>query len=231
MRLCSLLLSLAFTSSAPAFAQGPTNVTAEHVSGPAAASTAEDPAAASAPATREEVRPARPAPTPLVLPASPEAHHVAYAEAFRILSEDNPCSRFFGGAGYALDVLNRMAARMRARPLGDPTTCVVMRGDYTIIKEGRTGGTFRVFEEVTVNSAGPLSFTPPPATLKMTVGSFPARTKRGWVLVLLHEVGHLVRGPQGRWLLPNDGGDELLSRRNTRLVESHCLGQLTSIRE
>lgn len=232
MRLCSLLLALAFAPAAPAFAQGLTTGAAERAALDAAdLIIPEHSAPAAPPAPREEVRFVLPAPTPLPLAASPEAHHVAYAEAFRILSEENGCSRFFGGAGRALDVLNRMAARMRPRDLGDPATCIVMRGDYTVVREGRTGATFRVFDEVTVNSNGPVSLAPPPATIKMNVGSFSARTRRGWVLVLLHEVGHLVQGPQGRWLLPNDGGDAALSRRNTRLVERHCREQLKTIRE
>jgi hypothetical protein len=42
-------------------------------------------------------------------------------------------------------------------------------------------------------------------------------------------MGHLIRGQDG-WLLPNDGGDAALSDRNTRTVESRCLGQLLALR-
>jgi hypothetical protein len=48
--------------------------------------------------------------------------------------------------------------------------------------------------------------------------------------MLLHELGHLIRGPAG-WLLPNDGGDAALSDRNTRTVESRCSEQLLALYE
>ncbi|HYO63881.1 MAG TPA: hypothetical protein VER08_09640 [Pyrinomonadaceae bacterium] len=246
MRLRSLLLALAFAHPAPALAQGViaqvsdalvqaaercdvTPADTDEPSTPAATSPA--PSAPPAPSAEEARATIVPAPTPLAVAASTDAHYVAYAEAFRILAADNECSRFFGGPAAAVEVLNRTVERMKARPLPEPETCVKMRGDYTLIRNSRTGAVFRVFDEVTVNTAGPVSHTPPHAARRMTVGSFPAHTKPGWVLILLHEVGHLVRQRDGRWLLPNDGGDPRLSQLNTRRVEAHCLKQLNALRD
>lgn len=186
---------------------------------------------ADAPATEprpEEVR-AAPSPTPLALAhGSPAAHHVAYLEAFRILGGDNACSRFFGGPA-SLEVLNLLLLRMRAGSFRDRAVAVRMRGDYTLFRNNATGASFRLFDEVTVNNSGPLSRIP--AVSKLTVGSFPAGTKRSWVLILLHELGHLVRGADGGWLLPNDGRDPLLSEQNTRLVETRCAEQLNALKD
>ncbi|HYP53984.1 MAG TPA: hypothetical protein VEQ42_10620 [Pyrinomonadaceae bacterium] len=249
MRLRSLFLVLAFAAPAPALAQEvPAQVSGANVrpdgrrdSAPAVPpelsdttlTTAATPEAASPSEPRPEEARVRvaPVPTPLPLAASADAHHVAYAEAFRILSADNECSRFFGGAAAAVEVLNRTVERMRPRPLPEPSTCVKMRGQYTVIKNTQTGAVFRVFDEVTVNSEGPVSHAPSRAARRMAVGSFPAHTKPGWVLILLHEVGHLVQKEGGGWLLPNDGDDARLSQLNTKRVEANCLKQLNALRD
>ncbi len=45
--------------------------------------------------------------------------------------------------------------------------------------------------------------------------------------MLLHELGHLIPGKDKNWLLPNDGGDAILSTRNSRTVENHCEEQIS----
>ena len=230
MRLRCLFLALAFAPLAEAFAQPsemPGALAFERREVLMTDTTAEAPATEPRP---EEVRPAPlPAPTPLPLAVvSAAPHHVAYLEAFRILAGDNACSHFFGGAR-SLDALTMMTERMRARSYGDRTIAVRMRGDYTLYRNNTTGASYRLFDEVTVNSSGPLSRIP--AVAKLNVGSFPAGTKRAWVLILLHELGHLVRTRDGGWLLPNDGDDPRLSDRNTRLVESRCAAQLGALRD
>jgi len=47
--------------------------------------------------------------------------------------------------------------------------------------------------------------------------------------MFLHELGHLLQGQSGDWLLPDDGGDEVLSRDNTRKIESVCGDQIKNL--
>ncbi|HEV2763190.1 MAG TPA: hypothetical protein VGV38_09360, partial [Pyrinomonadaceae bacterium] len=153
-------------------------------------------------------------------------HHVAYREAFRILADDNECSRFFGGWP-SLQALTLMTERMRSEALSNNAVGVRMSGYVTVFQNNLTGARFRIFEKVSVNSSGPLSRIP--SARKLWVGRFPAGTKPAWVLILLHELGHLVRGADDKPLLPNDGGDPDQSDLNTRLVEARCDAQLNAV--
>jgi hypothetical protein len=71
---------------------------------------------------------------------------------------------------------------------------------------------------------------PSPSGPRFQVGRFPAASRPARALMLLHELGHLIRGSEG-WLLQPDGGDAVLSDRNTRTVESRCKEQLLALRE
>jgi hypothetical protein len=46
------------------------------------------------------------------------------------------------------------------------------------------------------------------------------------VLMLLHELAHLVKGQNGSWLIPDDGNSPALSAQNTALIESQCKVQI-----
>lgn len=179
---------------------------------------------------REAAPPAAVAPQPTPLDAEELVVGRAYEDVFRALREDNSCSRFFGGPRVAVTVLNEFARRIRRRTLGAGDLGLVMSGDYTSYKDGRSGAAYRLFDEAAVNSNGPFFVVPPPSGARFQVGRFPAATRPAKALMLLHELGHLIRGPSG-WLLPNDGRDAALSDRNTRTVESRCLDQLLALRE
>ena len=47
--------------------------------------------------------------------------------------------------------------------------------------------------------------------------------------MFLHELGHMVKGESGAWLLPDDGKDESQSRDNTRKVEDVCAEQIKNL--
>jgi hypothetical protein len=175
---------------------------------------------------------ARPVPVPTPLDTSVERLMDArtYADVFRVLKEDNSCSRFFGGPARAVTAFNEFARRLRSAPLGAGDVAIRMRGDYTTYHDGLTGASYRIFDEETVNSNGPfLNRALTPSTARARVGRFQAPTRQARALTLLHELGHLLQGADGKWLLPNDGGDPALSERNTRTVESHCVGQLLTL--
>lgn len=61
------------------------------------------------------------------------------------------------------------------------------------------------------------------------VGTFQANTREVRVLMLLHELGHVVKTDEGKWVLPDDGDDSELSRKNTRTVESVCGGEIRNL--
>jgi hypothetical protein len=171
---------------------------------------------------------AAPLPAPQLHPPAGLADADSYADAFRVLREDSSCSRFYGGPRLALTVLNSLALQLRRRSLGPGPVGVSMSGDYTVYRDGAAGGTYRLFEEAFINADGPfLLRVSMPHAPRMQIGRFPAETRQAKVLLLLHEMGHLVRAPVGDgWLLPDDGGDSRLSERNTQAVESQCLKQL-----
>jgi hypothetical protein len=173
---------------------------------------------------------AAPAPTPLDLSSKEVADKPSYRDVYRVLREDNECSSFFGGARLAVTVFNELARQLRPRRLGEGALGVVMTGQYTNYLDVSTGQAYRIFEKASLNSDGPFRAKGAQGTkARMHVGSFPAETRQARALMLLHELGHLIKGEGGKWLLPNDGGDNVLSERNTQEVESHCRGQLLAL--
>ena len=190
--------------------------------------TFEEVAVRATPAAAEDVLPvpaARPVPTPL--DASRVADPVTYRAVYGILSAENSCSDFYGGPAQAATAFNQFASRLKRGRLNDPHIALRMSGDYTRYQDHATGASYRIFEQATLNSDGPVEGR----ALRMTVGSYPGYTPQARALVLLHELGHLVQGRKGGWLLPNDGGNMAQSLTNTRLVEAHCAAQLAAIRE
>jgi len=49
------------------------------------------------------------------------------------------------------------------------------------------------------------------------------------MVVFLHELGHLVRGADNKWVLADDGNDATQSLDNTERVISACREQITSL--
>ena len=171
-------------------------------------------------------------PAPIDIAEEKLADEESYMDVYHILKEENSCSRFFGGSAGALDAFNDFARQLRKKAVGDGSLAIRMSGRYTIYRNNLTGASFRLFEEASINSTGPffirMKFS---QAARMQVGRFPIPSRGARALTLLHELGHLVRGVDGNWLLPNDGGDRPLSERNTRVVEGRCLEQLLTLRD
>ncbi|HEV2861703.1 MAG TPA: hypothetical protein VGX48_11895 [Pyrinomonadaceae bacterium] len=170
-------------------------------------------------------------PPPLAPLPEDEALRGAYLDAYRILRGENPCSAFYGGAAASLAVLNRMVGAVRKEALEEAGVGMRMSGEVTYYKDTRTGAQFRLFGNMTLNSRGIFydrtRFRAPrgrgdPVLLKSDV-----RQMR--VVVLLHELAHLVEGRDGRWLIPNDGGDGRQSLLNTRAVMERCGSHVKSL--
>ena len=229
----SSVVSLALAAAVPALvALGAGTARAEGCCPAAGASVAAAPGAGRAEAGEASAPPAdaAPAPTPLDLSPGAALDKSAYADVFGILKADNSCSKFFGGPRLAVSVFNQLALNLRKRPVGARAVAIRMSGGYTNYQDMTTGAAYRLFDEAAVNSDGP--FASPRAARESQyskIGRFAVETRQARALILLHELGHLVRGKDGKWLLPDDGGDAHLSERNTRKVEAHCVGQLFKI--
>ncbi len=157
----------------------------------------------------------------------------SYMDVYRILKEENSCSRYFGGPARAVHAFNNFARQLRKKSLEQRGVAIRMSGGFVIYFDNRTGARFRLFEESFINTAGPFFVNVVSAAQRprMLVGRFPVPSKAARALTLLHELGHLVRGADGEWLLPNDGGDQRLSERNTREVEGRCLEPLLALKD
>jgi hypothetical protein len=172
-----------------------------------------------------------PVPTPLAIALESRLHADSYMDAYRILREENTCSRFFGGTLTATEVLNRFTEHLQTRRFDNPNIAIEMSGEIMLVNNHKTGASYRLFEQVAVNSLGPLYVQPMLTQVpRRLIGRFSTDTRAARTLIILHEIGHLVQGADGHWLLPNDGHNAELSRRNTNTVENRCLKQLQALK-
>jgi hypothetical protein len=179
-------------------------------------------------ATAASVTSPVPLPTPLALKKNDDAYRAAYKETYRILSEKNVCSDFYGGAAGALIALNELAAAIQVKRLANASVGVVMGGKVQIVKNMLHDYSYRRFEQALINSNGPFYSNVNSVTGRSLagIGSFHPNTKGARVLMLLHELAHLVHRFDGEWLIPNDGDDPVQSQANTALVEERCGQQI-----
>ncbi|PWT80513.1 MAG: hypothetical protein C5B44_05285, partial [Acidobacteria bacterium] len=136
----------------------------------------------------------------------------AYVDATLILRGQNSCSEFFGGATSA-EVLEDLVIRLQNVPMKDPGVGILMSGQSINLYNPETGTSYRSFAEAQINNFGPFyrSKVHPEDPLVPHIGSFLPNTREARVLILLHELGHLIKGPEGRWLIPDDGRNQGLS--------------------
>ena len=155
----------------------------------------------------------------------------AYYDVVKILNSENRCSEFFGGPT-TIDIFDRMVAQTQKNYLS-ANIGIRMSGKTANVIDLKTNRTFRLFERVSVNGNGPFyrgkrfNFDPSASG----VGSYKPATREARALMLLHELGHLVTTDDGKWLLPNDGSDQSLSRRNSTKVEEICGKEITALAE
>jgi hypothetical protein len=175
--------------------------------------------------------PPLPHPSPLDSSTAKLADAESYMDVFRVLEDDNSCSRFFGGPYRAVAAFNQFAQHLRGKSLGASTVAIRMSGSYTRYHDALTGASYRIFDDASINRDGPFfSRIMQPWMARLQIGRFPVQTRQAKALILLHELGHLVEGSDGKWLLPNDGNDPPLSDRNTRTVEARCVEQLLALK-
>jgi hypothetical protein len=166
--------------------------------------------------------------SPLI--AKDKVLRAAYYDTLSILSTNNVCSDFFGGPALSIEAFNHFVSRIRKYHFSG-SIAMVMTGETTNVRNNLTKKQFRLFEKVLVNANGPFyrsrfsttdSQVPP-------VGTFEPNTKQVRALIFLHELGHLIKGEDGAWLLPNDGNSVNVSKLNTRKIEDVCGTQIKGL--
>ena len=155
----------------------------------------------------------------------------AYSDVYKILSNQNTCSRFYGGPGTATIVLNGFIRNVKSQPL---TRGVAFRmtGRLRLIREPATGSSYRLFDSAMVNTNGSFYRRRQDSMSKFPsdVGNFSAGSRPARALILLHELGHLIQNENGAWLLPDDGANVAQSKENTLRVQQECRAQLEALK-
>ena len=154
----------------------------------------------------------------------------AYYDTLSVLKVTGPCSDFFGGTSAAVEVFDSLMGKITRHYLSTAVG-IRMSGPLTSVINSRTKNTYRLFHEVSINMNGPFykrKMSNADRTIQ-GIGSFPPNSREVRVLMLLHELGHLIKGPEGKWLLPDDGNDEDLSRANSEKIEDICGKQIRGL--
>jgi hypothetical protein len=154
----------------------------------------------------------------------------AYLDTYNILASDNQCGGFFGGSSSRL-ILDELVIRLRDQTINDTRIAIRMSGPFTSMVEPSEGTAYRVFEQSEINSLGAFyrSKTFPSEPLVPHMGGFAPNTRQARVIILLHELAHLIKDKNGTWLIPDDGSSPQISRVNTITIESKCGQQIRSL--
>lgn len=147
----------------------------------------------------------------------------AYFDTLQILGTHNKCSEFFRGPDAATDVFRRLVAQIKKEHLG-AGIAMRMTGKTTTVVNVRTQQHYRLFDNVTLNANGAFYRRRVSQADGNTpgIGTFAPNSAEIRVLIFLHELGHLMKGANNQWLLPNDGTDEGASRSNSEKIEKVC---------
>jgi hypothetical protein len=154
----------------------------------------------------------------------------AYSDVFKILSNQNPCSSFYGGPRAATTVLNSFFGLVKSESLL-PEVSFLMGGKLTLVRNPRARVFYRLFDKTMVNSDG--AFYQRRDTMRKfpsDIGSFRPGTRPARALILLHELGHLIQGENGTWLIPDDGSNRPQSIANTLHIQQVCRTQLDELK-
>jgi hypothetical protein len=154
----------------------------------------------------------------------------AYLDALSILSTSNRCSDFFGGTHGTADIFNKFMGQVR-KGYFPAAVGMKMSGDTTNVTNNITKRNFRLFDKVSLNRNGPFyrKRTSNAEPSMPRIGNFEPNTKEIRVLILLHELGHVIKGSNGSWLLPNDGHNDGLSLQNSEKIEEVCGEQIRNL--
>ena len=170
-------------------------------------------------------------PRPVILVKKDWSVAQAYSDVFKILSDDNPCSSFYGGPRAATTVLNDFVVLVKSQPMQREVT-FQMVGTTRLLRDPATGASYRLFDRTLVNTNG--SFYQRRVELMREypsdIGNFAPGSRQARALILLHELGHLIQDENGDWLIPDDGHNGPQSKANTLRVQQACRVQLERLR-
>jgi hypothetical protein len=155
----------------------------------------------------------------------------AYADVFKILSSRNSCSDFYGGPRAATTVLNDFFMLVESRELFLEVS-FQMVGKPRMIYDHSARVFYRLFDTTLVNTNGSFYRRRLDAMRKVPfdVGSFRPGTRQARALILLHELGHLIQGQNGTWLIPDDGFDFRQSHANSLRIQEVCRAELETLK-
>ena len=156
----------------------------------------------------------------------------AYLNTVSILSTNNSCSLFFGGSAAAVDVFKHLIGTVQKDYFTTPIG-IRMSGATVSVNNITTGTEYRLFDKVSINADGPFyrsRFSRSDSRLHR-IGTFEPNTNEARVLMLLHELGHVMKGDDKNWLLADDGKDAGLSQLNSRKIEDVCGTQINALRK
>lgn len=162
----------------------------------------------------------------LVLMASKDERRLnaldrAYLDAYTILRDENPCSNLFGGPP-AIEALNELMRNLQPAYL-ERHIAVRMSGETTIFRNATNGFSYRMFQKAQLNMIGSFYRGNTPSDRRVPlIANFQPNTRETRVALLLHELGHLVRGADNKWVLSDDGHDLDRSIKNTEYVVDVC---------
>jgi hypothetical protein len=180
-------------------------------------------------ATPPEAKRVKPKPLPSTL-KSDRILSKAYYDTIGVLNTPGPCSDFFGGSGTAMQVLDELVSHVK-RDYVAPSVGMHMGGDYINVLDASTQKSYRLFDKVSINGNGPFykqKFGNASQTVP-GVGSFRPNSREVRVLILLHELAHLIKGADGKWLVPDDGKDDDISRANSQKIEDLCGSEIRGL--
>lgn len=170
-------------------------------------------------------------PRPVVLVKKDWSIAQAYSDVFKILSDQNPCSSFYGGPRAATTVLNDFVVLVQSQPMQREVT-FQMVGTTRLLRDPATGASYRLFDRTLVNTNG--SFYQRRVELMREypsdIGDFAPGSRQARALILLHELGHLIQAENGDWLIPDDGHNGPQSKANTLRVQQACRVQLEKLK-
>lgn len=151
----------------------------------------------------------------------------AYLDAYTILRDENPCSNLFGGPA-AIEALNELVRKLRPAYL-ERHIAVRMSGETTMFRNAANGFSFRMFQKAEINMTGSFYRGNTPSDHRIPlIADYQPNTRKTRVALLLHELGHLVRGADKQWVLSDDGNDIEKSIKNTELVVDVCRDEIES---
>lgn len=171
-----------------------------------------------------------PAAAPPTLVKNDKVFSQAYYDTFKILSEANSCSQFFGGSTRATVVFNMLMGAVQ-REYFDGSIGMRMSGEVTTVTDAPTNTKYRLFKRASINAKGPF-YRNRMSVAEASVprlGSYDPNTKAIRSFILLHELGHLMKGDDGNWLLPDDGKSKDISRENSAKIENVCGDQIKQL--